>query len=210
MGGILGEGVDRDLNEFSAPSQFAVALDKMARIKVVRVIAGELHAAHPNGEVGAEFQVEMGSIHAAIGADPAELIAPSNALAFFHTDEIEVGIERIHIFHFTGCRFQISVADNHAVAPSFSGVAGENNKPVAHGVNGIAQVAVAAAFAIPILAKMAVGTIAAIDVIPFSIRFPNGIIKAVRQRHPSGARTGRRQSGGEKGEGQKSKNATHV
>ena len=81
-------------------------------------------------------------------------------------------------------RFQISflaecVADDDDIAPAEMHIAREHHHTVADAVNRIAQIAVAAADAVPIFAEMTVGPVAACLVIALRVRFSDGKIETI-------------------------------
>lgn len=204
------ERVDGNAHPFAAIGEFPMFRNEMAGAEVIRIVASELHAVHTDGQIFAELEMQMGGIHAAIGADPAHLIAAFDLLPFSHADKIEMRIEGIDVFHFTARRTAVGVPDDDAIAPSLTDITRQDDSPVSNGVDGVSKVGVATSVAIPIIAKMTVSAVTAVDVIVFRIRNSNGIIEPVSKGNPGGRGISRNDSGRKQSQNRKKTYASHA
>src|SRR5439155_21187689 len=125
----------------------------------VAAVAAESRPTHADFEVLANFEMQVRIINPMRRSDSADLLATRHALAITNQHRIEMPVKSID-------RFQISflaecVADDDDVAPAEMHIAREHHHTIADAVNRIAQIAVAAADAVPIFAEMTVGPVAA-------------------------------------------------
>ena len=75
------------------------------------------------------------------------------------------------------------MAHDHAVSPAHADIEGEDDDTIGAGVDGITEVAIASAFAIPVFPEVAIGGITAKDVVSFARRFADRCDESVSQRH---------------------------
>ena len=109
-----------------------------------------------------------------------------------------MAVEAVHGFDRVAFRrFAEGVAHHDDVPPAHVHVPGQHDDPGAAGVDRVAQVGVAAAVAVPVVAEMAVGCHAARLVVADGVGFADGEIEAVRQPH--GHRVGQRGRRGQSG-----------
>ena len=98
-------------------------------------------------------------------------------VALFHEKLVEVAVEGIDVAD--GAAFIIGVAQDDDVAPAEFVIDGEDDDAVADGINGIAEIGVAAAGAVPVLAQVAVRAKAARFVIISGVGDADGEVEGV-------------------------------
>ena len=77
---------------------------------------------HSDREVLVHLKVEMGGIHAMIGADSAELLTPPDLLSLTYDDLVEMAVQGISEVELT--ILDPSMADDNHIAPVCVNVAG--------------------------------------------------------------------------------------
>ena len=131
-----------------------------------------------------QFNMKVGRIHAAVRADGAHLGAAEHQLPQHDVNIIQMGVKRLAAKNLSGLGLAEGMADNHHLSPRAAGVRRVSHHAVAHGINGIAQIGIAPAVAVPVLAHVA-GAFhaqAAGPVIAVAVRLAYRKIKTVAKR----------------------------
>ena len=94
-----------------------------------------------------------------------------------------MAVERVAEFHLAIRRVAIRMAGHHDISPTRPDVVGEGDDAIRHGVNRIAEVAVSAGAAVPVLPEMLrhAQAQAAGFVVAIRVGFPDGKIKTIRE-----------------------------
>ena len=136
--------------------QVAVLFDELGWVPILGEIARKLRTVHSDLHVLAHFKVKMREIHSVVGSNGADLLPAGDVLSFFHVNAVEVRVERVDQDQLPRWRVLIDVAHDHRVAPTFTLIASENDVADADRMHWITEIAVAAAVAIPVIAKVSV------------------------------------------------------
>ena len=131
-----------------------MAVDEIGGVNPVDHVRRHAVAHDADGDVVTHFKMQVGGIHAVVGADRADLLTAFHHLADLHQHRVEVRVEGVDIFHLTTFLVPISMAREYQLAPTGAHIVGKGHNAVGDRVNRIAKIAVAAATAIPVLAKM--------------------------------------------------------
>ena len=127
----------------------------------------------------------MHGILAVVATHGADELAFLDEIVQFHEALVQMRVKTVHHGDAAVC-FAKHVPHEDAVSPADADVLGENDDAAPDGVNGVAEVGIAAAVAIPILAHVAVGPVTARFVVTVGVRFAAGKVKTVRQSHANG------------------------
>ncbi len=138
---------------------------------------GESASIDTDHQVFSYFEVEMGDIHATVGADGADFLVSSDELAFTDCDGVEVGVKGIN--GLDSVIFPEGMTDDDDIAPTFASIASINDDAVSDGIHRITQVGIAALETIPIVTEVAVGAKSAVFVVAFCIWRVDREIEAV-------------------------------
>lgn len=125
--------------------------------------------------------MEVAGVHAEVCPHGSDLVAAFDLLAEFYLNFIEVAVEGIDVFYFSICGVTVGVADDDDVSPAFTDVMGEGDDAVRAGVDGVSEIGVPAAAAVPVLAEVGGGAEpqAACFVIAGGIWLADGEVEAV-------------------------------
>ena len=182
---IGGEGLHWDVDLLETGLELTAGIDEGRGAVVVRVVASELGAVHADLQVFADFEVEVDGVHAVVAAHGADELAFFDELSNLDFALMEMGVEAVDHVDFAG-DVAVGVADDDAVSPADADVFGEDDDTAAHGVNGVAEVGVTATFAVPVLAKVAIGVEATEFVVAGGVGFADGEVKAVSEQAADG------------------------
>ena len=87
-------------------------------------------------------------------SDRRDLLPPFNRLPAMNKNFLKMPVKRIDVAH--AAAVAIGVPDNDHVPPALVTIARKNNDPIADAIHRIAEIGVAAAHAVPVLAEMSV------------------------------------------------------
>jgi hypothetical protein len=181
---VVGEGVHRDAIRLAASLQMSMREDELRWIVIIAEIASKGRAAHPDLDVLADFQMQVGIVEAVGIADRGDLLAARHGLAAMDQHFLHMAIERIDIFY--RAAFAKGVPHDHHVSPPLMTIARKNDYAVADAVNWIAQIGVAAPNAIPIFPEVSMRPETARLVITLCVRFSHRKIKPIGQLRKRG------------------------
>lgn len=150
--------------------------DESSRSVVVDQISWVARAVDTDAKIFANFKMEVGDIHAVVGADGADLLPAQNVLALADNDFIEVRIHRVDRLRLSV--FEEDVTDENNISPAHVGIAGIDDIAVADGVNRVSKIGVSATETVPVLAGV-VGEESAARVISLGIRLADGLVEGV-------------------------------
>ncbi len=125
------------------------------------------------------LEVKMGCIKPMGVPDRPDLLSPSYLLPFPHQDAVEVCVQRISVLNLA--IFHKGMANNDHVPPSPTEISSERNDAMPYRIDWITEVGATSALPDPILAQVAMRCETARNAVSIGIRFPNWIIKTVRQ-----------------------------
>lgn len=177
VGAIAGhEGIDGHGYEAAVALEMAVEGDEEVGVPIVGEVASESASSHADLEIFSEFEVEVGGIHPVIIADRPYFLTATDSLTFLDENGVEMTVEGVDISD--PFAFEVGVANDDHIAPTVTEVVGVDNDPSGGGSYGSAEIGIATALAVPIIAEMAIGSHSAGPVIFFPIH-SDGSLEAV-------------------------------
>ncbi len=177
VGAIVGnEGIGWYGYEAAVALEMAVEGDEEVGVPIVREVASESSSSHADLEIFSEFEVEVGGIHPVIITDRPYFLTTTDWLTFADENGVEMTVEGIDISD--PFALEVGVANDDHIAPTVTEVVGVDDDPAGGGSHGGAEVGIAAALAVPVIAEMAIGSHSAGAVIIFPIH-PDGGLEAV-------------------------------
>src|SRR3974390_158580 len=136
------------------------------------------------------LEVKMGRIKPVGVSDRTDLLSAGNLLAFPHQDSVEVCVQRISVLNLAV--FHKGMPNDDNVSPCSTEISSERHDAIPDGIDWITEIGAAATLPNPILAQVTMRRESARNTISIGIRFPNRIIKAVRQTCEGRTRVGLR------------------
>src|SRR5271165_1305591 len=121
----------------------------------------------------------MGRIKPVGVSDRTDLLSAGDLLPFPHQDAVEVRVQRISVLNLAV--FHKGVPNHDHVSPCSTEIPSERHDAVPDGIDWITEIGAAATLPNPILAQVAMRRESPRNSISIGIRFPNRIIKTVRQ-----------------------------
>ena len=149
------EPADRHAHHPLFQRQAAETGDKIRQPPVIALRLGNPLLAAIHVRIVMQFNVKVGRIHPAVRANGAHLRAAQNQLAQHYVNIVQMGVKRLAAEHLSGLGLPEGMADDHHLPPCAAGVRRVSHHTVANGINGIAQIGIAPAVAVPVLAHVA-------------------------------------------------------
>ena len=167
--------------------QSTVVIDELRQVAIVDGIFGDSLVATVYVDVEMKLSVQMGGEHATVSANGSYLRTAANDLPKADVDAVQVGIKRLAAEYFACFWLTEGMSHNHHLAPASTSLCRIGYQTQSDGINGVAQIGVAASIAIPILPKMPWGGQAQASglIVPFAIWLANGKIKTICQWNKS-------------------------
>jgi hypothetical protein len=168
VGAIVGnEGIDGYGNEAAVALEMAVEGDEEVGVPIVGEVASESASSHADLEIFSEFEVEVGGIHPVIIADRPHFLTATDVFTFVDENGVEMTVEGVDVSD--PIALEVGVANDDHIAPTVTEVVGVDDDPAGGGCYGSAEIGIAAALAVPVIAEMAIGSHSAGPVIFLSI-----------------------------------------
>ncbi len=177
VGAIVGnEGIDGYGNEAAVALEMAVEGDEEVGVPIVGEVASESTSSHADLEIFSKFEVEVGGIHPVIIADRPYFLTATDVLTFVDENGVEMTVEGVDVSD--PIALEVGVANDDHIAPTATEIVGVDDDPSGGGSYGSAEIGIATALAVPVIAEMAIGSHSAGPVIFLSIH-ADGSLEAV-------------------------------
>ncbi len=163
--------------------EFAESIDEFRRFRPIFQVGGCFFSMHADVDIEPNFKMQVGGVHAEVVADSANLLAFFDQLAVLHHDLVQMAIERVAELDLPRCGVSVSVPSQDHVAPARPYVVREGDNSIRYGINWRAQIRISPSPAVPIFSEMlrSAESKTASFVVPRTIRFADGKVKAVRE-----------------------------
>ena len=132
----------------------AVLVDKVAGVSPIVEVDRYAISRHADGDVVAEFEMEMCWVHAKVRANTADLLSAFDSLADLHQDCVEVAVQGVAVFDFPVGGVAVSVAGDDHISPSGSDIVSESNDAVADGKDRSTEIRISTSTPVPVFTEV--------------------------------------------------------
>jgi len=145
---------DRQGNGAPLSVHAAVLVDEVAGVSPIVEVDRYAISRHADGDVVAEFEMEMGWVHAKVRANATDRLSAFDSLADLDKYLIEMAVQGIAVFNFPVGGVAVSVAGDDHISPSGSDVVSESNDSIADGIDRSTEVRISTGTSVPVFTEV--------------------------------------------------------
>lgn len=134
--------------------QSAIVVDEIGQMAIVGSILRDALLPAVDQHVKMQLGMQVRREHAAVRTYGAHLVTSLHQLAQLHIDSVQMAVQRLTAEHFLCLGFAESMAYNDHLSPSSASIGSIGHQSVSHSIYRVAQIGVAAADTVPVLAQM--------------------------------------------------------